>query len=370
MGVSKTGSDKVAIESHGGAEQFIKDKKSDTIFKETASAKQAQIYDSQDMMDKRIAGIFKHKSGEERNELAQKMIKQGLLEEGSTGDDYTATTGTKARKAWATAGAGAMNRDTTVMIGDERMNLSQDMTTGNTLANIDSSTSERTGHQLDTNAAWKLAQTRYPGDIDKQKQFVAMQQYLHENWKTKGTSLLAAGQVKAMEMMGIEDTPENREMFEQAELIVGGTAAAVLANMGIKKVSGKSAIDHVASATDKFRGITDKTFDNSNNTHHGKSSKERHQESFHNNTPSSDSNIHNYNTIDEVTQAKEKLHAMEPEAAAKKAVKQSLTEASRQYPKNSPQRTEIAQMQQDLRNGRPVDAQRFSELTGKIIGVR
>ncbi len=85
----------------------------------------------------------------------------------------------------------------------------------------------------------------------------------------------------------------------------------------------------------------------------------------HNNTPSSDSNIHNYNTIDEVTQAKEKLHTMEPEAAAKKAVKQSLTEAGKQYPKNSPQRTEIAQMQQDLRNGRPVDAQRFSELTGK-----
>ncbi len=127
--------------------------------------------------------------------------------------------------------------------------------------------------------------------------------------------------------MGIEDTPENREMFEQAELIVGGTAAAVLANMGIKKVSGKGAIDHIASATDKFRGISDKTFDNSNNSHHGKSSKERHQESFHNNTPSSDSNIQNYNTKEVFAKAKADIHAMSPEKAARKAVYNSLHEA-------------------------------------------
>jgi hypothetical protein len=185
-----------------------------------------------------------------------------------------------------------------------------------------------------------------------------------------GTSLLAAGQIKAMEMMGIEDTPENRGMFEEAALAVGGTAAAVLGNMGIKKVSGKGAWGHVESFGDKLVGgrspsdTLNNSGNKSTNNHHGKSSKERHQESFHNNTPSSDLNIHNYSTIDEVTQAKEKLHAMEPEAAARKAVKQSLSEAGKQYPKSSPQRTEIAQMQQDLKNGRPVDAQRFAELTG------
>jgi len=182
-----------------------------------------------------------------------------------------------------------------------------------------------------------------------------------------GTSLLAAGQIKAMEMMGIEDTPENRGMFEEAALAVGGTAAAVLGNMGIKKVSGKGVVGHVRDIGEKSRRFLSGEQEpphEPNNTHHSKSSKERHQESFHNNTPSSDLNMHNYSTIDEVTQAKEKLHAMEPEAAARKAVKQSLSEAGKQYPKSSPQRTEIAQMQQDLKNGRPVDAQRFAELTG------
>ncbi len=97
-----------------------------------------------------------------------------------------------------------------------------------------------------------------------------------------------------------------------------------------------------------------------NNNFHGKSN-------FHNNTPSSDSNIHNYNTKEEFTQAKKDVHAMSPEQAAKKAVYNSLHEAGEQFEKNSPQRTAIAQMMSDLKNGRPIDAARFTELTGKEV---
>jgi hypothetical protein len=108
--------------------------------------------------------------------------------------------------------------------------------------------------------------------------------------------------------LGIEDTPENREMFGQAAVAVGGTAAAVLANMGIKKVSGKGAWGHVEDIGDRLSGgkSSTQTFNDSRNkstnNHNNNSGHATPDKSFkHNNTPSSDSNSHNYSTIDEVT---------------------------------------------------------------------
>jgi hypothetical protein len=88
---------------------------------------------------------------------------------------------------------------------------------------------------------------------------------------------------------------------------------------------------------------------------------------FHNHTPSSNSNIHNYSTKEEFVKAKTAVHNMSPEKAARKAVYNSLHEAGKGFEKHSPQRTAIAQMMEDLRKGRPIDAATFSELTGKEV---
>jgi hypothetical protein len=222
---ARTASDIEAVSAHGSKEQYIADKASASTFRETSEAKQAQIYDDQEMMNKRVEGYLKNYGGAAREERVQHLVEQGILEEGSTGESFQATTGKKARRAWAEAGAGAMNRDTNVMLSGERVNLSQDMATGKTLANIDGSTREAQGHSYETNAAWRAAEKLFPNNVEAQKAYVEGQQMSKEVTRNWGTGALSAASVKVLESMGIESTDENREMMQDVLMGMGGAAA-------------------------------------------------------------------------------------------------------------------------------------------------
>ena len=232
---AKTASDMEAVLAHGGKEQYIADKVSASTFKETSEAKQAQIYDNQDMMNKRVAGYLKNYGGAAREERVQNLVEQGILEEGSTGKSFKATTGKKARRAWAEASAGAMNKGMNVMFSGERVNLSQDMATGETLANIDGSTREVQGHSYQTNAAWKVAEKLFPNDIEQQKAYVEGQQMSKEVSQNWGTSTLSAASVRMLDIMGIKPTDENRETMQYVIMSVSG-AAVTVAGKGIQEI--------------------------------------------------------------------------------------------------------------------------------------
>jgi len=86
----------------------------------------------------------------------------------------------------------------------------------------------------------------------------------------------------------------------------------------------------------------------------------------HNNSPSN-LNMKDYSTSEQISKARKTLDAMEPQAVGKKAIEQSLKQAGQHYPKGSPERTAITQMLLNSRNGRPVDAEKFKNLTGLDI---
>ncbi len=236
---------------------------------------------------------------------------------------------------------------------------------GNIVRNTDGSLKATTGTAL-SNAFASLGAL----DMERGKQFMVAGTSMTMDMGRGGEVRITATSVDKLSRGDEQDYKISGSMGDVAAAALSAGGALLVADRAVKTFS-PSKRGIFERVYGKTRGLgsgksIDETMDKAGNGNHAQNNTHPNENihnktTGHNNTPSSDSNIHNYNTIDEVTQAKEKLHTMEPEAAAKKAVKQSLTEAGRQYPKNSPQRTEIAQMQQDLRNGRPVDAQRFNE---------
>ena len=297
-----------------------------------------------EQIDNTIGAIINNPrlSDEERQSEIKSLKKSGILnKDGSINHDPE-----NYIRAMATYKAGTMTDDSRITIGGVTNDLDRDVFENRTRVTTNASQVHQTGDG-----------TRYHTGVSGNYYQAGME---------KATGYNAAHPTQNAD--GSQKSPEELGLAFAGGAIITGAVANGLS----KQFTGKGLWGNVESFGDRLVGgkSSSETLNNSGNkstnNHNNNSGHAAPDKSFkHNNTPSSDSNIHNYNTIDEVTQAKEKLHTMEPEATAKKAVKQSLTEAGRQYPKNSPQRTEIAQMQQDLRNGRPVDAQRFNELTGK-----
>jgi hypothetical protein len=126
-------------------------------------------------------------------------------------------------------------------------------------------------------------------DVAKQKQFVDMQQFWYENWRTKGTSLTAQASMGVMSYLGMEDTPENRSMVQDAAVITGGVAAGLVANSLLKKTTKKGVLDHLRS-TVSGKSV-EQSGNNTSNGHHNNHTKES-EHKFNNHSEPPSSSIH------------------------------------------------------------------------------
>ena len=144
----KAAGDIVGVEAHSGTDQYIKDKAGVALSKETTEAVAAQSFDKEDIMKKKAQAVLDSASlttQKDKQNMLETMINEGILEEGSTVDNLKPVTGARARKAWAAAKAGAMESDERLMIGDDRVNISQNLKTGQARANIDGTTVNKQG---------------------------------------------------------------------------------------------------------------------------------------------------------------------------------------------------------------------------------
>jgi len=142
-----------------------------------------------------------------------------------------------------------------------------------------------------------------------------------------------------------------------------------VANGLSRQATKKGIFDNLRNTGEKSRRFfsgEEESPNKTNNSRNSNASNGTHDENFghsHNKTPSN-LNMSNYSTSEGISQAKKDLDALDPHDAGKKAIKNSISETMKGMPKRSPERTAGAQMLDNLRKGRPIDAEKFSALTG------
>ncbi len=256
MAGAKTASDLKAVDAHGGSEQYISDKSGSTYSKEITEATAAQSFDKPDMMNKKAGIIIESRRSAMGDAAAEKitasMVEQGILEEGSTSKDFTATTGDKARKAYAQSKAGAMESDEKLMIDDSKVNVSQNLTSGKGVATFDSANTSVTGTQHTskvTDAATKNLQDSAeanglsPDEIKQQME----QTKANVNVANKLETGLAAtvingrvgkdGIVASEENGGTKDSSFLAEHIDEMAIATGATMLGATGLAGLNKYS-------------------------------------------------------------------------------------------------------------------------------------
>jgi len=148
---AKTGSDIKGIEAHGTAEKYMSDKIGATYSKEVQEATAAQAFNSPDAMHQKAAimidSMRKSEGDAAADKLTAQMVEQGMLKKGSTSDNFTATSGDEARKAYAESKAAVMESDERLMVGGKKVNLAHNIMTGDGVATFDSAATSTTGSQ-------------------------------------------------------------------------------------------------------------------------------------------------------------------------------------------------------------------------------
>ena len=173
-----------------------------------------------------------------------------------------------------------------------------------------------------------------------------------------GISLNNPGQSAVKKVFGINTANMGEDGASTLDNVAGTaveTSKGVLAFAGLDHITG----GHVRKGVGKFAGKgrnlrrslfgSEEPINKGTNEQDNWGSDKSDPKSRHNKTPSINSNIGNYTTDTQITQTRTALDLADRSDVGKKAIQSSLHEAAKEYPKGSPERTKIAQMQQNLR---------------------
>ena len=353
---AKTWADKKSIATYDSVDDFIAS--AGIAASKRAIADKAQNIDLaspqkvQNFMSDLLSNqAFLKQTPKEQQAIIDDFVKAGVLKQGSTPNRWEANTGEAFAVGMAKLSAGATNKTNRFVAGGLEFVPTQNVGSGH-IATIAASKTDIYTH----------------GRKDHDKQGKTYDNPVQATLNGAGVDTTSSDGVG--EMAG-----------DAVQVIAAGGAVYAFDKMtgGHLAKGGKSAARKAQNVGSKLvrRFTGNNTFDESKYSRsHQKEDRYDNQadpksavgaKNFHDKTPSFLKDIEHYTTNTEYAKAKERLSAADPQAVAREAVRSSLSEAGRAYPRRSPERTAIAQMMGDLKNGRPIDAQRFSELTGKEV---
>ena len=233
---------------NGGYEGFMAD--SATV-KTAADAAKLNLSESKEMMQERADAYIKSMvdatvgNDADKERARQKAIKD-LHASGLTDEKGNALGGLDAAIAAAEATAGTMNQDTSMMIGGNRVNFSQNPHTGETLANVDGSMTNRQGsssvvdnthkekfrENLDTSFA--ISKIKNGGKDPSMKEVrdyanreEAVTSAIRENWGKAATIGGMYDLLKETDWIPKDMSEQEFASYATAALGTGGTAAVI-----------------------------------------------------------------------------------------------------------------------------------------------
>lgn len=242
MASGKTASDLATLDAHDG--NYVENLKGKAFKSARVDALQSEMYDEKNKdklqqtyedMKKRVFDTNKGTSDQKL--AAQEKFVQDAKEKGIIDKNGKVTTGDTSRRAWAEMEAGAAAADSRFMLGDNRFNVSRDMSTGKALVNVDGSTSNKQGDSKSLNNTDTVDQGKNMYSIKDVSS--RAQNYLTETFGMSDNSadLLATG--------------------------AAGVAGAVILNKTSKSMPGmkgesfyQKSSDRVKSYVDNLRGKT------------------------------------------------------------------------------------------------------------------